>query len=55
MPENGPGRFSNRPENLPVISRAIFKVTEGLALDKKALGLAKIMAKSLKFVLELFF
>ena len=55
VPENRPGRFSKTPENLPVISRAIFKATEDFAFEKKALWLARIMAKSLKFVLELYF
>ena len=55
MPENRPGRFSKAPENLPVISRAIFKATEDFAFEKKALWLANFLAKSLKLVLELFF
>ena len=55
MPENGPGRFSETPENLPVISRAIFKASEDFAFEKKALWLANFLAKSLKFVLDLFF
>ena len=53
--ENRPGRFSKTPENLPGLSRVIFKVTEDFAFGKKALCLAGIMAKSLKFVLELYF
>ena len=54
MPENGPGRFSKTPENLPGLSRVIFKATEDFAFEKKALWLANFLAKSLKFVLELF-
>ena len=55
VPENGPGRFSKTPENLPGLSRAIFKVTEDFAFEKKALWLANFLAKSLKFVLDFFF
>ena len=54
VPENRPGRFSKTPENLPVISRVISKATEDFAFEKKALWLANFLAKSLKFVLELF-
>ena len=55
VPGNRPGRFSKTPEKVPVISRAIFKDTEDFAFEKKALWLANFLAKSLKFVLELFF
>ena len=55
VPENRPGKFSKTPENLPGLSRVIFKVTEDFAFEKKALWLANFLAKSLKFVLELFF
>ena len=55
MPGNGPGKFSKTPENLPGLSRVIFKVTEDVAFEKKAPWLANFLAKSLKFVLELFF
>ena len=55
VPENRPGRFSKTPENLPVISRVIFKAAEDFAFGKQALWLARIVAKSLKFVLELYF
>ena len=54
VPGNRPGRFSKTPENLPVISRVIFKVTEDFAFEKKALWLANFLAESLKFVLDLF-
>ena len=55
MPENGPGKFSKTPENLPGLSRVMFKATEDFAFEEKALWLANFLAKSLKFVLDLFF
>ena len=55
VPENRPGKFGKGPEKVPGISRVIFKVTGGLAFGKKALWLANFLAKSLKFVLELYF
>ena len=55
VPENRPGRFGKGPEKVPGLSRVIFKATEDFAFGKKALWLARIMAKSLKFVLELYF
>ena len=55
VPENRPGRFSKTPENLPGLSRAIFKVTVDFAFEKKAFWLANFLVKSLKFVLDFFF
>ena len=55
MPENRPGKFGKGPEKAPGLSRAIFKVTEDFAFEKKALWLAHLLAKSLKFVLDVFF
>ena len=53
VPENRPGKFRERPEKVPGLSRVIFKVTEGLTFGTKAFWLANFLAKSLKFVLEL--
>ena len=55
VPENRPGKFGKGPEKVPGLSRVIFKVTEGSAFGKKALWLANFLAKSLKFVLDIFF
>ena len=55
VPENRPGKCGKGPEKVPGISRVIFKVTEGLTFGKKALWLANFLAKSFKFVLELYF
>ena len=42
MPENGPGRFSKAPENLPVLSRVIFEAPEDLAFEKKGSLVGKL-------------
>ena len=55
VPENRPGNLEKGEKKVPGISRAIFKVTEGLTFGKKAVWLANFVAKSLKFVLELYF
>ena len=54
VPENRPGKLGKRPETVPGISRVIFKVTGVLTFGKKALWLANFLAKSFKFVLELY-
>ena len=54
VPENRPGKFGKGPKKVPGISRVIFKATEGLAFGKKVFWLANFLAKSLKFVLDLF-